>query len=161
MSFRGKWWEVRGLDGDLMGNMIRTWKHFLHSWALVDYITRWFVTLMFSLLFPWVSVWASSWVAGVFRRRDAYCINMRNACWFLATFIILWHSGRNKLFPQRNENIGGCKQYLLRTCWNNIYINVYIYNYPCFSLNTLRPGRLNGRDFPDDIFKCIFLNENV
>ena len=28
------------------------------------------------------------------------------------------------------------------------------------SLNTLRP-RQNGRHFPDDIFKCIFLKENV
>ena len=28
----------------------------------------------------------------------------------------------------------------------------------CF--NTLRPGQ-NGRHFPDDILKCIFLNENV
>ena len=27
-------------------------------------------------------------------------------------------------------------------------------------LNTLRP-RQNGRHFPDDVFKCIFLNENV
>ena len=27
------------------------------------------------------------------------------------------------------------------------------------SINTLRP-RQNGRHFPDDIFKCIFLNEN-
>ena len=27
-------------------------------------------------------------------------------------------------------------------------------------LNTLRP-REDGRHFPDDIFKCIFLNENV
>ena len=26
--------------------------------------------------------------------------------------------------------------------------------------NTLRPGQ-NTRNFPDDIFKCIFLNENV
>ena len=28
------------------------------------------------------------------------------------------------------------------------------------SLNILRPGQ-NGRHFTDDIFKCIFLNENV
>ena len=28
------------------------------------------------------------------------------------------------------------------------------------SFNTLRP-RQSGRNFPDDIFKCIFLNENV
>ena len=27
-------------------------------------------------------------------------------------------------------------------------------------LNTLRP-RTNGRHFADDIFKCIFINENV
>ena len=27
-------------------------------------------------------------------------------------------------------------------------------------VNTLRP-RQNGREFPDDIFKCIFLNENI
>ena len=30
----------------------------------------------------------------------------------------------------------------------------------CPIFNTLRP-RQNGRHFPDDIFKCIFLNENV
>ena len=30
----------------------------------------------------------------------------------------------------------------------------------CHVINTLRP-RQNGRHFPDDIFKCIFLNENV
>ena len=29
-----------------------------------------------------------------------------------------------------------------------------------WTLNTLRPRR-NGRHFPDDIFKCIFLNENT
>ena len=30
----------------------------------------------------------------------------------------------------------------------------------CWKVNTLRP-RLNGRHFADDIFKGIFLNENV
>ena len=30
----------------------------------------------------------------------------------------------------------------------------------CVHINTLRP-RQNGRHFADDIFKCIFLNENV
>ena len=35
--------------------------------------------------------------------------------------------------------------------WTIKYINI---------LNTLRP-RQNGRHFADDIFKCIFLNENV
>ena len=35
-----------------------------------------------------------------------------------------------------------------------------VLNFLSISLNTLRP-RQNGRHFPDDIFKCIFLNENV
>ena len=29
-----------------------------------------------------------------------------------------------------------------------------------FTFNTLRP-RQNGRRFPDDIFKCIFIDENI
>ena len=29
-----------------------------------------------------------------------------------------------------------------------------------YSINTLRP-RQHGRHFPDDIFRCIFLNENI
>ena len=36
--------------------------------------------------------------------------------------------------------------------------HVYIARPQC--VNTLRP-RQNGRHFPDDIFECIFLNENV
>ena len=32
--------------------------------------------------------------------------------------------------------------------------------FPGASFNTLRP-RQDGRHFPDDVFKCIFLNENV
>ena len=34
---------------------------------------------------------------------------------------------------------------------------IYLY---IFLINTLRP-RQDGRHFPDDIFKCIFLNENA
>ena len=35
-----------------------------------------------------------------------------------------------------------------------------IHTFPSSCFNTLRP-RQNGRHFPDDIFKCFFLNENV
>ena len=38
-------------------------------------------------------------------------------------------------------------------CYMDAFINL-------FSVNTLRP-RQDARHFPDDIFKCIFLNENV
>ena len=40
-------------------------------------------------------------------------------------------------------------------CWPNPH---YTSKWPI--VNTLRP-RQNGRHFPDDIFKCIFLNENI
>ena len=43
---------------------------------------------------------------------------------------------------------------MLAFVFNNIRVNS-LYN----DLNTLRP-RQNGRHFADDIFKCIFLNEN-
>ena len=46
---------------------------------------------------------------------------------------------------------------------NNEHKNVDIQRIPLFhdlTLNTLRP-RQNGRHFPDDLYKCIFLNENV
>ena len=43
--------------------------------------------------------------------------------------------------------------------WTEIYSQVLI-KVLHGGLNTLRP-RQNGRHFPDDIFKCIFLNENV
>ena len=47
-----------------------------------------------------------------------------------------------------------------KTAWwpgNNCWINLYSW---CPIINTLRP-RQNGCHFPDDIFKCIFLDENV
>ena len=47
------------------------------------------------------------------------------------------------------------RYYLL---WRYIFAGTFLCYYRL--LNTLRP-RLNGRHFPDDIFKCIFLNENA
>ena len=49
--------------------------------------------------------------------------------------------------------------------WKTVFVTVLIL-YGCVTgeqlnyVNTLRP-RQNGRHFPDDIFTCIFLNENV
>ena len=40
-----------------------------------------------------------------------------------------------------------------------MYVRLARFNYLCF-INTLRPIQ-NGRHFADDMFKCIFLNENV
>ena len=43
------------------------------------------------------------------------------------------------------------------------YIDITTVDFPCLMatmITTLRP-RQNGRNFPDKIFRCIFLNENV
>ena len=49
-------------------------------------------------------------------------------------------------------------------CWHHLPRGNHAAKYPTGmhfdTVNTLRP-RQNGRHFPDDIFKCIFLNENV
>ena len=42
----------------------------------------------------------------------------------------------------------------------SLHWTTYMYIWTVFCINTLRP-RQNGRHFADDMFKCIFLNENV
>ena len=57
----------------------------------------------------------------------------------------------------RHQGMDGCLVFLspggvhLHTCWVET---------ACLGVDSLRPRR-NGRQFPDDIFKCILLNENV
>ena len=66
----------------------------------------------------------------------------------------------------------------MMTCFEDAEtgLNVSIFSYICHAtpvssiyiykadlpamINTLRPGQ-NGHHFPDDIFKCIFMNENA
>ena len=42
--------------------------------------------------------------------------------------------------------------------YTSMHTTTYMIHLVC--INTLRP-RQDGRHFPDDIFKCIFLNENM
>ena len=71
---------------------------------------------------------------------------------------IIINNGDNSLFPltyQSNSWSTNC---------NSLPIS-YIHDYPQLMIwtgkvNTLRP-RQDGRHFADDMFKCIFLNENV
>ena len=55
------------------------------------------------------------------------------------------------------------RRYRCATLWGHSYrlwtCRTWITELKIYCLNTLRP-RQNGRHFPDDIFKCIFLNEN-
>ena len=51
--------------------------------------------------------------------------------------------------------------YIRRTRWTRgLFIDMTIKGHSLCHINTLRP-RQNARKFPVDIFKCIFLNENV
>ena len=53
-----------------------------------------------------------------------------------------------------------CYGYPASLVYQNYLVMSTTYLALTISLNTLRP-RQNGCHFPDDIFKCIFLNENV
>ena len=86
--------------------------------------------------------------------------------WRLLTFRWTW-SYNDNLFYIINE----AKLSRLSNCQQHLNISPGCPNLLCWTtspgslsaiahLNTLRP-RQNGRHFPDDIFKCIFLNENA
>ena len=54
-----------------------------------------------------------------------------------------------------------CENVILwKHTWVYVLLSANIYGNEINGINTLRP-RQNGRHFPDDILKCIFLNENV
>ena len=66
-------------------------------------------------------------------------------------FGLLYHTGRQGMVQARFYNLSPDPVWWIRADVNKVQ---------CKALNTLRP-RQNGRHFPDDIFKCIFLNENA
>ena len=51
-------------------------------------------------------------------------------------------------------------QVLSTPCWSGVSVGTLCWMYWPTHVNTLRP-RQNGRNFPNDIFKCIFLNKNI
>ena len=72
--------------------------------------------------------------------------------WTLPTMGQLCRASVLSLFFINNQPIGRWFETLWGSCGvNEVFGRV---------LHTLRP-RQDGRHFPDDIFKCIFLNENV
>ena len=67
-----------------------------------------------------------------------------------------WHLGEWSASKVTHQilNSSICVRFITNTMRNNIN------GQGCGTVNTLRP-RQNDRHFPDDIFKCIFFNENV
>ena len=64
---------------------------------------------------------------------------------YLSLIRCVWYMNKNQIDVLFNSN----------PCWLTFQIITW-----SWCLNTLRP-RQDGRHFPDNIFKCIFLNENV
>ena len=58
---------------------------------------------------------------------------------------------------QYNTMLLTALRWVRKKTWSRIWTHKW---YPISHIITLKP-RQNGRHFPDDIFKCIFLNENV
>ena len=98
---------------------------------------QWRRALMFPLICDWINGWVNNREAGDLRR---YCVH--------CDAIVMIH----KIFSNR---LGTPEIF-------HLYFPVggHLWLCPLIWLNTLKP-RQNGHDFADDIFKCIFLNENV
>ena len=71
-----------------------------------------------------------------------------------------WDHGPILIFHVENLGVPTWQIYVWHDSILTFYIEniLYVLNTPSF--NKLRP-RQNGRHFPDDIFKCIFWNENI
>ena len=140
------------------------WKHFPRYWPFLRRIHRspvdsphkgqWHGALMFSLICAWTNSWATNGDAGDVRRHcthydvivmnlpDALCVNV-----FVGYINVLSASSSDKT------------SYRIRYWeikWHAEFRASVVLN----ALNTLSP-RQDGRYFADDIFTCIFLNENV
>ena len=95
---------------------------------------QWCGPLMFSLIWAWINGWVNNGEAGDLRRHRAH---------YDVTVMIKIIQG-----------------WLLITYDNTLMVNFRTYITRPYLVNTLR-SRQNGNRFTDNIFKCIFFNENV
>ena len=77
------------------------------------------------------------------------------ASWFLSNFVLKGPT-YDKLTVK--HLIAWCRYQVIT--WTKVDQDIWRHWGSLISINTLGP-RQNGRHFPDDIFKCIFLNENI
>ena len=99
-----------------------------------------------------------------------HVINKRNKAWTKSLTLVSYEHLCNSIF-MRTTTLGFIVNFVCRrSIWakshdkNTLTVQVQGIFYICIHMeipiNTLRP-RQNGRHFPDDIFKCIFTNENI
>ena len=74
--------------------------------------------------------------------------------------LITYSSCSTDAFEESNYETHMLLQWFTDDTTGAVQVNYRIYPWWWLKFNTLRP-RQNGRHFPDDIFKWIFLNENV
>ena len=145
-------------------DVVITWERFPHYWPFgmgihhssVDSPPKWPVTHTIDVsLKTWARCWTNSPVAGGLRR-----------------FTLMWH---HCYFSQNNavnttERLATLRRLMADTSETGQAKAISAFYLPMDDshqvrdnnsiLNTLRP-RQNGSQFPDDIFKSIFFNENV
>ena len=119
------------------------WKHFPRYWPFVRGIHRspvnsphkgqWRGALMFCLIRAWINSWVNNCEAGDLRRYLAHCdVIVMNYIPLLEMDVVTYPC------PDIDAGLANL----------------------CLLANTLRP-RQDGGHLPDNISKCIFLNENV
>ena len=103
---------------------------------------QWCRALMFSLICTWANSWINNGDTGDLRRQRAhYDVIVMHICRVASDS----HFRGNE---SHRHHLGIISCHLVSSSSDKGW------------RNTLRP-RQNGRHFPDDIFQCIFLNENV
>ena len=144
------------------------WKHFPRNWPFVRGIHRspvnsphkgqWRGALMFSLICARVHAWVNNREAGDLRRRRAHydiivmggskITDHGESSWFPTIIWKRWRSIAIKPCAHPLSHWWCDQQFSIRTTkWSRD------------TINSLRPGQ-DGRRFADDIFTCIFINEN-
>ena len=135
------------------------WRHFPRYWPFVRGIHRssvnsphkgqWRGTLMFSLICAWINDWVNNGEAGDLRRyRAHYDVTVM----FTLCHFSLWHGHPVSFLLALWQCRIFLKNVVLVLETEHIKLSL--------GYNTLRTKQ-NGRDFADDIFTCIFLNENI
>ena len=105
-----------------------------------------------------LSLWSLKKFQSFHRERKLEKMRKLDRIWILLTFyfmvtrIISCINVKAKLSGRNGTSSDSWAQLTVQILWGLLCV--------CVCFNTLRP-RQDGRHFPDDIFKCIFLNWNV
>ena len=137
---------------------VTKWKHFQRNWPFVrgihrspvnsPHIGQWRGALMFSLICVWINCWVNTCEAGDLRRYRAH---------YDGTIMSKINSDGHKLRRHHQTNVLYEKTYHSL----NILKLMTVLDIAGGHVMSRPLPRRNRRHFADDIFKYMFLNENV